>query len=99
MHIEAVNFYLCRHAQPDCAVNQFEHNKHCEKHIGVNRDNPQCLNAEKFCPSSVEETLHDAIFTCTEQADRNRAPDSVYHMDRHGADRVIDPGNIIKKFH
>ena len=48
--------------------------------------------------AAIKETLADPVVSGGEQADRDGAPDAVDHMHGHGADRIVDLGDVIEEF-
>ena len=99
MQIQSVDFHLGRDTQADDGINDLEDNEHHDQYISVDGKDPQSLDAQKFGPAAVEKALHDAVFAGGKESDRDRSPDAVDHVHRHGADRVVDLCDIIKKLY
>ena len=48
--------------------------------------------------AAVEEALADTVIAGGEQSDCDGSPDPIDHMHGHGADRIVDLGDIIEEF-
>ena len=92
-HIQPGDFLTRADPQPDSFIEDLKIQRHHDTDISRYRCNSRRLNDQQLTAAAVQQT---AVYCKnTNQQRAQRTADSMY---RNCADRIVDSGNLVKKF-